>query len=100
MRSNFSQHFWIGFFLGLIVPLISLIFISVVYSVQSGEAPLYFLQEAIAVKGLQANLIKLSLVFNLIPFFLFMRKNKYRHGYGVIFATLLCAFVLVINYMV
>lgn len=86
--------------MGVVCPLVALIAISVVYSIQRGEAPLYFLQQATAVDGLQANLIKLSLVFNLIPFFLFIRKGKFRHAYGVIFATIIAAFILLINYVV
>ncbi len=100
MRSNLNNHFWMGFVLGVVCPVIALIVISIVYSFNSDKAPLYFLQEAMQTKGLQAGLIKLSLIFNLVPFFLFMRKNNYRHGYGVLGATLIYAFILVLNYVV
>ena len=100
MKSNFTKEFWIGFLLGVVLPVFGLVIISVAFSLNNDYEALYFLEQSMQVKGLQASLIKLSLIFNLIPFYFFNRKNKMRHSYVIIFATLIYAFILIINYMV
>jgi cytochrome bd-type quinol oxidase subunit 2 len=43
-----------------------------------------------------SSLISLSAIPNLLLFFLFLWKNRYRSARGVIFATLILAFVMLI----
>lgn len=100
MKSNFTKEFWFGFLLGLFLPLLGLVILSVVFSINNDYDALYFLKNSLQVKGLQASLLKLGLIFNLLPFFIFTRKNKLRWSYGILFATLLYAFVLIVNYMI
>lgn len=100
MKSNLSKEFWIGTVIGLLTPAIALVLVSIGFSFTRNQDPFYFLQEAVGVKGLQANLLKLALVFNLVPFFIFMQKGKMRHCYGVLFVTLIFAFILIFYYLV
>jgi len=47
--------------------------------------------------GSFGNLIVLGAILNLVAFFLFLKQNRPYRAKGVILATLLAAFVLVIN---
>lgn len=86
----------VGFLVGLFGPVIGLILF---YLIQFNEMPFIYFLENIIKADVQAELISLCTVFNLLLFFLFIWSNQQLAARGVILATFLyVVFVLVIKY--
>ncbi len=80
-----TNRFFLGFFLGLIIPLLTLIFVNA--EVNTHLSMREFLTKLHQHNHLSA-LLSLCAVPNLGLFFLFMWKNNYKSGKGVIGATI------------
>lgn len=92
MMKKLNKISW-GLFFGILLPAISLyVFYKIKYdNMELGEFLRSFHQ-----MGILTHVISLSVIPNLVLFFLFMRKNYLRGGRGVLLATFLFAFAVLI----
>lgn len=75
--------------------LIPLFGLSVFYFIKFSSTDVTEYFKTLEAHGLIAPVISLSLLPNILLFFRYLNRNKYREGYGVIFALLLWGSVIV-----
>lgn len=95
MMKKFN-NFWVGFISGVIIPVIFVyLFIGFRYS---GElSPWELIQKLYRVRGL-TSLLAIAVLPNLILFYLYLHKEYWTGGKGVIMAVLIYAFLVVLFY--
>lgn len=83
-----SQAF--GFVLGLFGPLLGFLVYGFLWAVYFNKSFLYFYHGVfVAIPEFRSSIVTLSLLFNLIPFFLFIRSKRYLSARGVLLAVFL-----------
>lgn len=88
---NKLDKMWVGILLGLISPVIVLI---IFYHLNYSYISFYgFLSKYMEYKAL-VPLFSLCVIINLGIFYLFIHKNKYHAGRGIIFSTLIYAIIV------
>jgi hypothetical protein len=91
-----SKLFWRGAILGIIIPLLSF----TVYAIIILESDVYSTFIQLQVLGVHAHVISLCTLFNLVPFFLFLRMNRYEPSQGILFSTFIVVIaVYLINFL-
>lgn len=81
-----------GAFLSLLVPLVGL---TIFYFIRFTEHSLGEYIDALVLYNLIAPVISVSLVPNILLFFFFVNRDRYKEGQGVILAMLLWGLVIV-----
>jgi hypothetical protein len=90
MRSRFDS-LWLGLIVGIMVPAIALFMF---YYSSFTRVPLsYFIQYSIQINILP-QVLSMCVLPNLGIFFLFMWRNHYLSARGIIFATIIAAFLV------
>ena len=87
-----DKIFW-GALFGIILPSIALF---VFYKLKYDYMPLGEFLRSFHKMGILTHVISLSVIPNLVLFFVFMQKNFLRGGRGVLLATFLFAFLILI----
>lgn len=96
--NNKWNKLYLGLTIGLVIPLVVAFLDLIYYAHRVSYTIPEFLKIAISTKGFLPN-IMLSSLINLIPFYLFLKKEYYKSIRGIIFATLIIAiFVYSINF--
>jgi len=89
---NLNKMIW-GLVLGILLPAAALL---VFYLVKYDHMKLWEFLRSFREMGILTHVISLSVIPNLILFFAFMQKNYLRGGRGVLLATFLFAFLVLI----
>jgi hypothetical protein len=77
----------VGLVLGLISPIVGFVIYGYLWSIYFEKPFGYFVENIfIGVEAFQSSIVALSLIFNLVPFFIFLRSDRYRSGRGVLLA--------------
>jgi hypothetical protein len=77
----------LGLALGMISPVIGFAIYGLLWSIYFEKPFDYFVNNIfIGVHAFQSSIVALSLIFNLVPFFIFLRTDRYRSGRGVLLA--------------
>lgn len=82
----------LGIIIGIIIPIVILWLVKLYHF--SHLSYLLFLKTGF-LTGTLSPWLKIATLFNLIPFFGFVNKNRLKSGRGVVFATLLYGLVIV-----
>jgi hypothetical protein len=78
----------LGIVLGLIGPLVGFVVYGLLWSVYFKRSFYYFYRAVfVEIPEFRSSILTLSLLFNLIPFFYFIRSKRYQSGRGVLFAV-------------
>ena len=91
------DNFRLGFFVGLLAPIITFF---VIYFVKKDVASFQEYLNTIVSHQLFTKLLSLSALPNLVFFFLFINTSRYRSTQGVLGATFLLAFVMLLLKMI
>ncbi len=77
----------LGLAAGLISPVVGFAIYGFLWSIYFQKPFDYFVNTIfIGVQAFQSSIVALSLIFNLVPFFIFLRTDRYRSGRGVLLA--------------
>ena len=77
----------IGLVTGLLSPVFGFVVYGFLWSLYFDKAFAYFVDDIfIGVEVFRSSIVALSLIFNLVPFFLFLRRDSYRSARGVLLA--------------
>jgi len=77
----------LGLGIGLFSPVVGFVIYGFLWSVYFSKPFIHFVEGIfIGVKEFQSSIVALSLIFNLVPFFLFLRSDRYQSGRGVLMA--------------
>jgi hypothetical protein len=90
-KSKYDKR-WFGFVLGLVIPFVA---IALFYLYNNSHTIDLFWRQIVSVNIL-SRVISLCGVPNLLTFFVFMKKDMLKAAYGVIGATFVYAFVVLI----
>ena len=91
-----SKLFWRGAVLGVIIPLLSF----TIYSVVILDSDVYSTFMQLKVLDVHTHVISLCTLFNLVPFFLFLKKMRYEPSQGILFSTFIIVIaVYIINFL-
>lgn len=97
MRTKKYDKFGFGIVLGLITPLLGFVIYGMYWAWDYDRTFSYFVNGIfIGTPTHRSSIIVLSLLFNLIPFLIFIRKERFRAAKGVMMAIFL--FVPVVLY--
>ncbi len=91
-KINLNQV-WIGIVLGLVIPLIAL---TIYYFARYSDLSLVDFIKVYKNLGILTHIISLSVLPNLLAFFLFIRRDFLKSARGVLMATFLFTFVVLI----
>lgn len=91
MTSNRLNNLWIGLAAGLIIPAIAL---TSYYFVRYSDLSLVDFFKVYKNLGILTHIISLSVLPDLLVFFLFIRQNMLKSARGVLLATLLFTFAV------
>ncbi|MFT7345377.1 MAG: hypothetical protein ACI9XP_001972 [Lentimonas sp.] len=89
MKNNWTKDHSVGMVVGVILPVV---FIPIVIFILSkfSHASFSYLFNSMKVSGdMMSKVISLSVIINLIVFYVFLNKEKYNFARGVIYATML-----------
>lgn len=88
----------LGLVLGLLGPLVGFVIYGLLWSIYFGKPFDYFVNGIfLGVKDFQSSIVALSLLFNLVPFFIFIRSDRYLSARGVLMAIFI--YVPVVLYL-
>lgn len=88
MKSNRYNKTVIGLVLGLFMPILGFVIYGAYWSWKFHRTFSYFVNDVfLGTPAFRSSIIALSLLINLIPFFLFLRKEYYYSARGVIAAV-------------
>lgn len=87
-----SNQFYIGFFVGLIAPIIAF----AVYILFILDADLFLQIDKIIENNILPHTISLSLLINLLIFFMKLKTNRDAAAKGVLGATILYGFLIIV----
>lgn len=92
---------WPGFVIGLLAPLLGFVLYGWYWSWKFFRPFTYFVNDVfLATTAFRSSIISLSLIINLIPFYIFIRKERYKSARGVIAAVFLYVPFVVYFYFV
>ena len=92
VMKRFNKIYW-GALLGILLPAVALY---IFYKVKYDHMELGEFLRSFHKMGILTHIISLSVIPNLILFFLFMQKNYLKGGRGVLLATFIFAFTVLI----
>ena len=76
-----------GLLIGLISPVLGFVIYGFLWSAYFNKPFDHFVNNIfLGVDAFQSSIVALSLVFNLVPFFIFLRSDRYLSGRGVLLA--------------
>lgn len=76
-----------GLILGLIGPFFGFLIYGLLWSLYFKKPFAYFVEDVfLGISEFQSSIVALSLLFNLVPFFIFLRKDRYKSARGVLLA--------------
>jgi len=88
----------LGLVIGLIGPFFGFVIYGFLWSMYFDKPFGYFVNDVfIGIPAFQSSIVALSLLFNLIPFFLFLRKDRYKSARGVLLSLFI--YVPVVLYL-
>jgi len=88
----------LGLIIGLLSPVVGFVVYGLLWSIYFEKPFGYFVQGIfLGVKEFQSSIVALSLIFMLVPFFIFMRSDRFYSGRGVL--TALFIYVPVVLYL-
>ena len=77
----------LGLGLGLVSPVVGFVAYGFLWSIYFDKAFSYFVEGIfLGGKDFQSSIVALSLIFTLVPFFVFLRSDRYVSGRGVLMA--------------
>ncbi len=88
-----KKEILIGFIVGVIANISGMYLYIYFFSENDLESTLKLSQE----QGITGSLIALGAVFNLLVFFVFLKKKQYYRARGVVLATVLAALIILIT---
>ena len=88
-----KKEILIGFFVGIIANISGMYLYIYFFSENNLEITLKMSQE----QGITGSLIALGALFNLLAFFVFLKKKQYYRARGVVLATVLAALIILIT---
>lgn len=91
-KKYIGKNIFIGFLLGILVNAIG----SVLYILLFSKYSLKTTIEVALEEDVMGNIIGLGALLNLLLFFFFLKKNRYYRARGVIMATIIAAFLILI----
>lgn len=91
MKDIDLDKLWIGFFAGLLAPVLTFVFY---YLINYRNMPVYRFINYLKLGDTYTSIITLCLLANLGVFYLFIWKNKYKGARGVLGATFIWAAVI------
>lgn len=91
MKKGIFDKLWIGLVSGIVVPMIAL---SCYYFARYSDLSLVDFFQVYKNLGILTHIISLSILPNLLVFFLFIRQNNLKSARGVLMATFLFTFVV------
>jgi uncharacterized membrane protein len=98
MKSKKYDNLILGLIIGLIGPFVGFVLFGLLWSQYFNKSFRYFVKDVFfGISEFQSSIVALSLIFNLIPFFLFLRKDRYKSGRGVLLALFI--YVPVVIYL-
>ena len=90
MKPKRFDNTWIGFLIGLILPVFGFLIYGWYWSWKFFRPFSYFVNDVfIQTPTFRSSIMSLSLLINLIPFFVFLRTDRYKSARGVIAAVFL-----------
>jgi hypothetical protein len=76
-----------GLLIGLISPAVGFVIYGLLWSAYFQKPFGHFVNNIfLGVEAFQSSIVALSLIFNLVPFFIFLRSDRYLSGRGVLLA--------------
>lgn len=88
MKSKRYDKTILGFVIGLVLPVIGFILYGVYWSWKFFRTFSYFVNDVfLGTPTFRSSIMSLSLLINLIPFFIFLRKERYYSARGVLAAV-------------
>lgn len=98
MKPKKNDSLPLGLIIGLIAPVLGFIIYGLLWSWYFNKTFSYFVYDVfLGIPAFQSSIVALSLIFNLIPFFIFLRKERYKSGRGVLLALFI--YVPVVLYL-
>ena len=80
----------LGFLLGLLTPAVGFVIYGVYWAWRFQKTFSYFVTDLfIGIPTFRSSILALCLVFNLVPFFIFVRSERYKSARGVLAAVFL-----------
>ena len=90
MKPNRLDKMWIGVLIGLILPVFGFLIYGWYWSWKFFRPFSYFVNDVfIGTPTFRSAILSLSLLINLIPFFIFLRTERYKSARGVVAAVFL-----------
>jgi hypothetical protein len=90
-ESKVANNFILGMVIGILVPLIAVIFFNYSVNKELTLTEFYFSMQE---KGIMSGILSLTGIPNLMLFFVFMKLNKLKTVKGIMAATLLLAIIV------
>lgn len=88
MKSKRRDSLKVGLIIGLFAPVIGFIIYGLYWSWNFNRTLGYFYEDLfIGTPAYRSSILSLSILINLIPFFIFIRKEKYQTARGVLLAV-------------
>lgn len=85
MRKYLNTKLIPGIIIGILLPIIT---IFTYYYIEYYPKNIEILISLFKTEDIIIKILSLAVIFNLIPFYIYMQKQKYSQAYGVIFATI------------
>lgn len=90
MKPKRFDKTWIGILIGLILPVFGFLIYGWYWSWKFFRPFSYFVNDVfIGTPTFRSSILSLSLLINLVPFFIFLRTDRYKSARGVIAAVFL-----------
>lgn len=88
MKSKSLDKLPLGFLIGLIMPVIGFICYGIFWAIRFNKTFEYFAVDLfIGVPAFRSSILSLALLFNLLPFLIFIRSERYKSARGVLLAV-------------
>jgi hypothetical protein len=79
-----------GLIVGLLSPFVGFVIYGALWALYFDKPFEYFVNDIfVGVEAFRSSIVALSLIFNLAPFFIFLRSDRYQSGRGVLLALFL-----------
>jgi len=90
MKPKRFDKMWIGILIGLIMPVLGFLIYGWYWSWKFFRTFSYFVNDVfIGTPTFRSSILSLSLLINLLPFFIFLRTDRYKSARGVMAAVFL-----------
>lgn len=99
MKSRSFDKLPIGLILGVLTPVFGFVCYGIFWAIRFNKSFQYFAVDLfVGVPAFRSSIISLSLLFNLIPFLIFIRTERYKSARGVLMGVFLYVPIVVYYY--